>query len=153
MREVIQCLIDWLDKDPSDEKPHRILHALAKESLKKAGFEEGKRCFTANELVAAAEEIPKPVDSKRWIDWPESFSNFWHTKEPQIIEFARQQGLQFYPKPERISIKAGLATWLLFASKRRHCQKYRKKIKFFKSIPRKNSDNYKPIMRLPHMAR
>ncbi len=40
MREVIQCLIDWINKDPSDEKPHRVLRALAQESLKKAGFEE-----------------------------------------------------------------------------------------------------------------
>ena len=36
MREVIQCLIDWLNKEPSDEKSHRILRALANESFKKA---------------------------------------------------------------------------------------------------------------------
>ena len=49
MREVIQCLIDWLNKEPSDEKSHRILRALANESIKKADFKENKRRFTAEE--------------------------------------------------------------------------------------------------------
>jgi len=57
-RELIQCLIDWLNKESSDEKPHRILRALANESFKKASFEENKRRFTADELVAAAEGPP-----------------------------------------------------------------------------------------------
>lgn len=64
MRQVIQCLIDWLNKEVSDEKPHRILRALAYESLKKADFDDHKRRFTADELVAAADEILKPTDAK-----------------------------------------------------------------------------------------
>ena len=92
MREVIQCLIDWLNNEPSDEKSHRILRALANESIKRAGFEENKRRFTVEELVAAVVETTKPADTKKWIDWSGAFSNYWQTREPQIIEFARQQG-------------------------------------------------------------
>ena len=114
MRKVIQCLIDWLNNEPSDEKSHRILRALANESLKKAGFGENKRRFTADELVAAADETPKPADAKKWIDWPGSFSDYWQTREPQIIEFARQQGLQVYPKPVRISTKGGPGNFTTF---------------------------------------
>jgi len=114
MREVIQCLIDWLNKELSDEKSHRILRALANESFKKADFGENKRRFTADELVAAAEETPKPADAKKWIDWPGAFSDYWQTREPQIIEFARQQGLQSFPKPERISTKGGPGNFATF---------------------------------------
>ena len=99
MREVIQCLIDWLNNELSDEKSHRILRALANESFKKADFKENKRRFTADELVAAAEETPKPADAKIWIDWPGAFSDYWENKEPRFIEFGRQQCLQCYPKP------------------------------------------------------
>jgi len=117
MREVIQCLIDWLNNEPSDEKSHRILRALANESIKKADFKENKRRFTADELVAAAEETPKPADAKKWIDWPGAFSNYWQTREPHIIEFARQQGLQSYPKPERMSTKGGPGNFVTFCIK------------------------------------
>ena len=113
-REVIQCLIDWLNQEPSDEKPHRLLRALANESIKKASFEENKRRFTADELVAAAQEIPVPVDARKWIDWSGSFSAYWQTRESQVIDFARQQGLQFYPKPERISTKGGPGNFATF---------------------------------------
>ena len=63
MREVIQCLIDWLNKGPSDEKSYRILCAVANESFKKASFGENKRHFTADDLVGAAEETPKSADA------------------------------------------------------------------------------------------
>jgi hypothetical protein len=137
MREVIQCLIDWINKDPSDEKPHRILRALAQESLKKADFEECKRRFTADELVAAAEESPKPADPKKWIDWPGSFSNYWQTKEPQIIEFARQQGLQSYPKPERISTKGGPGNMATFCIRAVPLPEIREEDHVFQEYPEK----------------
>jgi hypothetical protein len=64
MRGVIQCLIDWLDSEPSDEKGHRILRALAQESLKKADFDESKRRFTAEEIVAAVGDSIGSADPK-----------------------------------------------------------------------------------------
>jgi hypothetical protein len=137
MREVIQCLIDWLNKDPSDEKPHRILRALAQESLKKAGFEEGKRRFTADELVAATEESPKPADPKKWIDWPGSFLKYWQTRESQIVEFARQQGLLFYPKPERISTKGGPGNMTTFCIKAVTLPEIREEDHVFQAYPEK----------------
>ena len=39
-REAIQCLIHWLNQEPSDEKPHRLLRALGNESIKKASIEK-----------------------------------------------------------------------------------------------------------------
>ncbi|PKD40049.1 hypothetical protein CWO84_12410 [Methylomonas sp. Kb3] len=107
MREVIQCLIDWLDSEPSDEKGHRILRALAQESLKKAGFDESKRRFTADEIVAAVGVSIETTDPKKWIDWPGSLKKYCETREPQIIEFARKRGLSHYPQPDRKSTKGG----------------------------------------------
>jgi len=107
MREIIQCLLDWLNQEPSDEKSHRILRALAMESLKKADFEEHKRSFTAEELVAAASEEPEPIDSKKWLDWLNISGKYWPAREPQIIQLAKLNGLQAYPKPERKSTKGG----------------------------------------------
>lgn len=107
MREVIQCLIDWLDSEPSDEKGHRILRALAQESLKKSEFEESKRRFTADEIVAAVGESIGNADPKKWIDWTGSLRKYCETREPQIMEFARKRGLPHYPKPERKSTKGG----------------------------------------------
>ncbi len=107
MREVIQCLIDWLDSEPSDEKGHRILRALAQESLKKSEFEESKRRFTADEIVAAVSESIGNADPKKWIDWTGSLRKYCETREPQIMEFARKRGLPHYPKPERKSTKGG----------------------------------------------
>ncbi|AMK79378.1 MULTISPECIES: hypothetical protein [Methylomonas] len=107
MREVIQCLIDWLDSEPSDEKGHRILRALAQESLKKAEFEESKRRFTADAIVAAIGETLESAEPKKWIDWPGSLKKYCETREPQIIEFARKRGLPRYPKPDRKSTKGG----------------------------------------------
>ncbi|OAI17491.1 hypothetical protein A1355_07580 [Methylomonas koyamae] len=64
----IQYLIDWVDNEPIDEKCHRISRALAKESLNKADFEESKRRFTEDEIVAAGGRSIGSSDSKKWID-------------------------------------------------------------------------------------
>ncbi|MEI8574143.1 hypothetical protein U737_13400 [Methylomonas sp. LW13] len=107
MREVIQCLIDWLDSEPSDEKGHRILRALAQESLKKVDFEESERRFTADVIVAAVGESLDSAEPKKWIDWPGSLKKYCEIREPQIMEFARKRRLSHYPKPERKSTKGG----------------------------------------------
>ncbi|OAI17851.1 hypothetical protein A1507_10325 [Methylomonas koyamae] len=114
MREVIQCLIDWLDSELSDEKGHRILRALAQESLKKAEFEESKRRFTADEIVATVGESIGNTEPKKWIDWPGSLKKYWETREPQVIDFARKRGLTHYPKPERKSTKGGPGRYTTF---------------------------------------
>lgn len=96
MREVIQCLIDWVESVPSDEKAHRILRALAEESLQKADFEEKIRRFTNKDIVAAAGEIINEPANK-WVDWNQSVLPYWNTRKERIIEFARKQGLNSYP--------------------------------------------------------
>lgn len=105
MREVIQCLIDWLEENRSDVKAHQILRTLATESIKIAASEESIRRFTGAEIVEAiGEAYPNPND---WIDWSRTVLKYWDTKEKQIIDLARKQGLESYPKPERISTTGG----------------------------------------------
>jgi len=84
------------------------------ESLKKVEFEEHKRRFTADELAAAAGESPDLADSKKWLDWRNLSGKYWQTRESQIIDLARQSGLQTYPKPERYSPKGGAGHRALF---------------------------------------
>ncbi|WP_374091052.1 NfeD family protein [Methylomicrobium lacus] len=115
MRDVIQCLIDWLKENRNDVKAHLILRALAEESIKKAAFEENKRRFTGAEIVAAAgEDHPNAND---WIDWNRTVVKYWVVREKQIIGFARKRGLDAYPKPERISTSGGphLTTYFIKA--------------------------------------
>ncbi|WP_341327737.1 hypothetical protein [Methylotuvimicrobium sp. KM2] len=58
MREIIQCLMDWVGSIPSDEKPHQVLRALAEESLKKADLEEKKRRFTNKDTWPLHMQLP-----------------------------------------------------------------------------------------------
>lgn len=105
MRDIIQCLIDWLESMPSDDKPHRILKALASESIKRVNFnDEEKLKFTAADIVAAARETPSTTDSK-WINWSKTVEPFWKERGQQLINEARKRGLKSYPKPVRISTK------------------------------------------------
>jgi hypothetical protein len=105
MRDIIQCLIDWLESMPSDDKPHRILKALASESIKRVNLnDEEKLKFTAADIVAAARETPSTTDSK-WINWSKTVEPFWKERGQQIINEARKRGLKSYPKPARISTK------------------------------------------------
>jgi hypothetical protein len=105
MREVIQCLIDWLESVPSDDKPHRILKALASESIRRVDLKnEEKLRFTAADIVAAAHETPSTSDSK-WINWSKTVEPFWKERGQQLIDEARKRDLKFYPKPDRISTR------------------------------------------------
>jgi hypothetical protein len=118
MREVIQCLIDWLRDNPSEAKAHRILCALAHESLKKADSVEEKRRFDSMDIAAAANENKKNnSDANDWIDWKRTVLRYWESRENLIIDTAKKRGLKFYPKPDRISTQGGpdLTTYLIKA--------------------------------------
>jgi hypothetical protein len=118
MREVIQCLIDWLNDNPSETKAHRILLALAVESLNKADSADEKRRFDSLDIVAAANESKNnSSDANDWIDWKRTVVKYWETRELQIIDSAKKRGLKFYPKPDRISTQGGpdLTTYLIKA--------------------------------------
>jgi hypothetical protein len=101
MIEVNQCLIDWLEENKSDVKAHRILRALAEESLKNSK-EEGNSHISLDTLIASATKNP-PTDPKKWLDWNDTVLKYWQAREYQIIQFAKKRNLGFYPKPERIS--------------------------------------------------
>lgn len=96
MREVIQCLIDWLDSVPSDERAHRILRALAEESLTKADLEEKIRRFTNKDIVAATGVITDEPPNK-WVDWNKTVLPYWNIRKESIIKFARKRKLNSYP--------------------------------------------------------
>ncbi|MGZ8941227.1 MAG: hypothetical protein ACXW00_00470 [Methylobacter sp.] len=115
IRKVIQCLIDWLEENPSDGKAHQILRTLAKESLKVVASEESVRRFTGPEIVEALGEV-RP-NANDWINWTGTVIKYWNTKEKQIIKLARERGLESYPKPHRISTTGGphLTTYLIRA--------------------------------------
>ncbi len=119
MREVIQCLIDWLDSMPSDQKAYRVLNSLAKESMKVSSYaKEDMRTFSAKEIVDAEfndsiEE--KPGNPNKWIDWHKCVQKYWEQRESQLIDFliskipqpneAKQQdGVQRLPPPREVEL-------------------------------------------------
>jgi hypothetical protein len=98
MREEIQCLIDWLESKPSDDKAHRILRALAKESLNKAESPVEKRRFTNKEIVAAANEPIEENNANKWVNWKKTVIPFWNTRKKEVQDFARKRRLTTYPE-------------------------------------------------------
>jgi hypothetical protein len=98
MREEIQCLMDWLNSKINDDKPHRILRALAEESLKKADLEEEKRRFTNKDIVAAANEPTQENKANKWVNWNKTVLPYWNTKKKFVIQLAREKGLNSYPE-------------------------------------------------------
>lgn len=108
MKDIIQCLIDWLDDNPSETKAHRILKALAFESLKKANLVEDEWSFDSFDIAKAANENKKNTsEANDWIDWTRTVLKYWETRENQIIDYAKKRGLTSYPKPIRISTPGG----------------------------------------------
>jgi hypothetical protein len=97
MRDEIQCLIDWVDSIPSDERAHLILQALAEESLKKANLEEEKRRFTNKDIVAAARAIINEPANK-WVSWNKRVLPYWETRKNQVMKLAKKRGLTSYPE-------------------------------------------------------
>jgi len=98
MREEIQCLIDWLDSKPSDEKAHRILRALAEESLNKADFPVEKRRFNNIEIVAAVNELIDESKVNKWVNWKNTVIPFWEARRKEVQDFARKRRLTTYPE-------------------------------------------------------
>lgn len=96
MRDIIQCLIDWLDSIPNDERAHQVLRALAQESLTKAHLNENLRRFTNKDIVAAV-GVTTNETANKWVDWNQSVLPYWNSKKDRIIDFARKQGLNTYP--------------------------------------------------------
>jgi hypothetical protein len=103
--DVIRCLVDWLKENgPSEQKAHRILSALAKESLKAA--EHGiDNQLTAEEIAIAAGENPWTYTKSQneWIDWKDTVETYWNVKKPDVIQFAVNRGLKLYPRPHKNS--------------------------------------------------
>lgn len=89
--------MDWVDSIPSDEKPHQVLRALAKESLNKAHMEESQRRFTNKEIVAAADVITNETANK-WVNWNKTVLPYWNSRKKEVIALAEKSNLDCYPE-------------------------------------------------------
>ena len=99
MKEVIQCLIKWLDNVPSDDKAHQILRILAEGSLLQASTEENIKRFTNKDIFDAAK--PETLDTpNKWVNWKNTVLPYWDIKKWHVIDLARNQGLDSYPDIE-----------------------------------------------------
>jgi hypothetical protein len=105
MREEIQCLIEWIDSIPSDEKAHRILRVIAEESLLRANLAEEKRRFTNKDIVFLARE--DTTEPNKWVDWNNSVLPYWNMRKNQVIELAKNRGLNSYPNLDYHISKGG----------------------------------------------
>lgn len=108
MRQVIQCLTQWLKDNPSDTKAHRILSAMASQSISTTeGIEHIRQLESLDITEALKEKMRNVSEATEWIDWNRTVLRYWKSRENQIIEFARKSGLDSYPCPERISSLGG----------------------------------------------
>ena len=100
--DFVQCLADWLKENgPCEQKAHRILSALAQESLKavKHGL-EGQ--FTAEEITSAIEDPwPYKTSPGDWMNWKDTVEAYWNVKENEVIKFAINRNLNIYPFPDK----------------------------------------------------
>lgn len=104
MRDVIQCLIDWLESEPSGEKPYSVIKALAKESIKVADSDDFIRSFSGGDLVDTiftGSPDDKPIKPNKWIAWSKSLYPYWDSRRHKVIDFARRRNLDSYPELER----------------------------------------------------
>ena len=70
MKTLIECLIQWLEQERVAGKPWQILHALARETLKRADSpDEEQRHFDALDISAACEPDKKRdyEPAKKWL--------------------------------------------------------------------------------------
>lgn len=104
--KALDCLDEWLKaRDPCEEKPHKVLRALAQETRKKIGKDAAQRRFTARELAAATGE--NPLDATKWLNWKNALEKYWNTRSRELIDLARCKGVRFFPSPRRNSTPGG----------------------------------------------
>lgn len=104
MKEVIQCLINWLESEPSEEKPYLVIKALATESIKVADSDDYIRSFSGRDIINTIfidSPNDKPINPNKWIDWSRSLYPYWDSRRHKVIAFARRNDLDSYPELER----------------------------------------------------
>jgi hypothetical protein len=106
MPDVLRCFVDWIQsQEPNEQKAHRILRALGRESYRKIDYRQNQRCFTAKDIAAAAGELTTK-DPTKWLNWPKT-ELYWKARERSVIDLALNRGLKFYPRPKRNSTQGG----------------------------------------------
>lgn len=94
MKALIECLIQWLEQERVAGKPWQILHALARETLKRADSpDEEQRHFDALDISAACEpEKDRDYESaKKWLTNSE-FKAFINSRRTSLENFFRKAG-------------------------------------------------------------
>jgi hypothetical protein len=110
MRLVLECFNQWLDQNGTKtQKAHRILEALAKESLKLAESKRSARQFEVEYLTDAMGEFPwrYSKDRSEWIAWNKTVLPYLSAREASLIAFARAKGLKKYPYPVKHATAGG----------------------------------------------
>lgn len=114
MRDLLQCLLLWLEDEPIEQKGYYVLKALAQESLKVAQYGPDQRRFTAAQIVQAVTDLTDAgdpvgksvreasVSPTKWLDWHRSVVPYWEQRKNRVISLARERGLGQYPKPDYV---------------------------------------------------
>lgn len=105
MRELVECLREWLSKNRSDGSAYSLLTALAAETLKKlASNDPAQREFDAQQLAAAADraEANDFDASKRWVS-AAKLETFVDARRASIEEHFRSSGHMQALRPVRRS--------------------------------------------------
>lgn len=92
MRDLLNCLQDWLTGNRADGSAYSLLCALASETLKRADSPDpGQREFDAEALAPAAGGPADFESAKRWIDRAK-LERFVEARRPLIEEHFRSAG-------------------------------------------------------------
>ncbi len=103
---VFACLVEWLEQDPSDQKNHAILLALAQESLKKARSLNQIGKFDKKDLAEAAGVDPALIDLGSWFRWGD-INKYWEARRDRYIAFARERRVEYLPTLHRTATQGG----------------------------------------------
>lgn len=94
MKTLIECLIQWLEQERVAGKPWQILHALARETLKRADSPDAEqRHFDAQDISAACEpDKDRDYESaKKWLV-NSGFKVFINSRRTSLESFFRKAG-------------------------------------------------------------
>lgn len=110
MRLLLECFNQWLeDSGTRTQKAHRILEALASESLKLAEKDRAARQFEVEYLTDAMGEFPWRFskDRNEWLAWNKTVIPYITSRESSLIAFAKSKGLKKYPYPVKHATTGG----------------------------------------------
>lgn len=100
LESTLRCFLDWLEQENNDQKNHKILIALAKESLKKVSAPEALRKFDKKDVASAYGLVEGEKDLGSWLKWPD-VEKYWEARREAYLSFADSRGVDYCPALER----------------------------------------------------